>query len=93
MVYSVIFGAFSGVSFMTIMTFMTKIIPKGNEGTLYACVTAMSNFCARGSGVVSGMIYDHWGYNANVIISALFTFGCLFIIPHLDLDKLDNHVV
>lgn len=85
--YSVIFGAFSGVSFMAIMTFMTRTIPKGNEGVLYACVAAISNFCARGSGIASGIIYDHWGYSANVIISSVFTIVCLFFIPHLKINK------
>jgi MFS family permease len=87
MIYSIIFGAFSGVSFMAIMTFMTRIVPKGNEGVLYACVTALSNFCARGSGILSGMIYDNLGYNWCVILSSLFTIACLFIIPKLKLDK------
>lgn len=71
---------------MAIMTFMTRIIPKGNEGVLYACVAALSNFCARGSGIVSGAIYDHYGYSVNVIISSIFTILCLVIIPHLKLD-------
>lgn len=85
MTYSVLFGAFSGVSFMAILTFMTKIVPKGNEGVLYACVTALSNFCARGSGIMSGAIYDYWGYATCVVLSSVFTILCLFIIPKLDL--------
>lgn len=93
MAYSVVFGAFSGVSFMAIMTFMTKIIPEGNEGVLYACVTALSNFCARGSGILSGLIYDNWGYNINVLLSSFLTALCLFIIPHLAIDKLENNGV
>jgi len=87
MVYSIIFGAFSGISFMSIMTFMTKIVPSGNEGVLYASVTALSNFCARGSGIMSGAIYDHWGYSTNVILSSVLTLCCLFIIPKLNLEK------
>jgi len=87
MAYSVVFGAFSGVSFMAIMTFMTRIVPKGNEGVLYACVTALSNFCARGSGIMSGAIYDHWGYSTNVIISSVLTLCCLLIIPKLNLES------
>ncbi len=81
--YSVIFGAFSGVSFMAIMTFMTSIVPTGNEGMIYACVASLSNFCARGGGVLSGLIYDHWGYSINVILSSVLTLFCLFIIPKL----------
>jgi len=88
MVYSVLFGAFSGVSFMAIMKFMTSIIPEGNEGMIYACVASLSNLCGNGSGILSGIIYDKFGYFMAVWISTIFTVLCLFIIPKLKiLDK------
>lgn len=85
--YSIIFGAFSGVSFLCLMKFMTTIIPKGNEATLFACVTALANFCSRGSGIISGVIYDHWGYSVNVLISSFLTALCILIIPKLKIGE------
>lgn len=85
MAYGIIFGAFSGVSFMAILTLMTNIIPKGNEGVMYAFVAGLSNLCAKGSGILSGIIYDHYGYSTTVWISSLLTLVCLFIIKKLDI--------
>ena len=85
--YGIIFGAFSGVSFMAILTLMTNIIPKGNEGVMYAFVAGLSNLCAKGSGILSGIIYDNYGYRITVWISALLTLFCLVIIPKLKIKE------
>jgi MFS family permease len=85
--YGIIFGAFSGVSFMAILTLMTNIIPKGNEGVMYAFVAGLSNLCAKGSGILSGIIYDNYGYKTTVWISSLLTLFCLVIIPKLQIKK------
>lgn len=81
--YHIIFGAFSGICFMAIMTFMSNITPKGVEATLFACVTALANLCSNGSGILSGILYDNWGYSLTVIISSILTVFCLFFIPFL----------
>lgn len=87
MIYGLIFGIFSGVSFMAIMKFMVSITPSGNEGVIYAFIAGLSNLCARGSGILSGVIYDHYGYSWNVIISSVFTIFCLFFIKKLKISE------
>jgi len=87
MVYSVLFGSVSGVCFMAIMSFMTKIVPEGNEATIFACVTAIANLCSNGSGILSGILYDNFGYSLNVLISSILTLFCLFLIPKLQIEK------
>lgn len=87
MVYGIIFGCFSGFTFIGIMKFMIEIIPKGNEGMMYAFVAGLSNLCARGSGILSGIIYDKFDYSTNVVISSVLTLFCLFLIPKLQIDK------
>jgi MFS family permease len=81
--YSVAFGAFSGITFLTLLAFFAKIVPKGSEGMIYAVVTSVSNLCGNGGSWLGGTIYDKYGYNTNVIVSTLLTLLCLFFIPKL----------
>ena len=81
--YNLAFGAFGGITFMTLLAFFVTIIPIGSEGLFYALVTSVSNFTARGGNYFGGLIYDKIGYNANVIISSGLTLCCLFMIPFL----------
>ena len=89
MLYNVMFGAFDGIAFLTIMSFMVQIIPKGSEGLMYALVTGVSNFSGRLSGVFGGFIYDNWGYTMNVILASITTLLCLFMIPKLIIKQKD----
>ena len=81
--YNLLFGAFGGITFMTLLAFFLTIIPTGSEGLFYALVTSVSNFTARGGNYFGGLIYDKMGYNWNVIISSGLTLLCLGFIPFL----------
>ena len=81
--YNLAFGAFGGITFMTLLAFFVTIIPAGSEGLFYALVTSVSNFTVRGGNYFGGLIYDKRGYNANVIISSGLTLLCLVFIPYL----------
>jgi MFS family permease len=85
--YNVIFGAFGGITFMTILAFFAKIVPKGNEGLFYALIASLSNLCARLGSCIGGIVYDSFGYSTNVLISSLLTLFCLVIIPKLQIKK------
>ena len=82
-IYNLAFGAFGGITFMTLLAFFIKIIPNGSEAFLYALITSVSNFCARGGNFFGGLIFDKFGYNLTVLISSGFTLLCLLFIPHL----------
>ena len=89
--YNIAFGAFSGITFLTLLAFFASLVPKGSEGMIYAVVSSISNFCAKGENWFGGMIYDNWGYNTNVIISTLLTLACLCFIPKLRIkNEIDN---
>jgi len=90
MVYSVLFGAFGGICFLAMMAYMAQIVPKGSEGIFYALVVSVNNLSAQGGSVMGGMIYDHYGYSVNVIISTIATLMCLMFIPKLKLEKNDK---
>jgi MFS family permease len=85
--YNLVFGAFDGIAFLTILAFIAKIIPKGSEGLMYALVTSINNFSAKLGTVMGGIIYDNVGYSANVIIASITTLICLFFIPRLKINE------
>lgn len=85
--YNLAFGAFGGITFMTLLSFFVTIIPTGSEGLFYALVTSVSNFTARGGNYIGGLVYDRFGYNVNVILSSGLTLLCLFIIPYLKIGE------
>lgn len=86
--YNLIFGAFGGITFMTLLAFFVKIIPAGNEGLFYALITSTHNFSARGGNWVGGVVYDSLGYNWNVVLSSALTLLCILFIPMLKIDNL-----
>jgi len=83
--YNLAFGAFSGISFLAILAFMAKIVPRGAEGLLYALATSINNFAGGLSAPIGGWIYDHFGYSVNVITATVATLCCLIFIPKLKL--------
>jgi MFS family permease len=85
--YNILFGAFSGITFLTLLAFFAKITPSGYEAMIYALITSVSNLCSRGGGFLGGVIYDNFGYSSTVIISSVFTLFCLVFIPFLKLKK------
>lgn len=86
LIYTLMFSAFSGVAFLTILAFLAKIVPSGCEGLFYALATSVSNFAGKLSGVFGGVLYDHFGYNVNVIIATVFTLLCLLFVPFLKIN-------
>jgi len=86
-IYNLLFGAFGGITFMTLLAFFVKIIPTGAEAFFYALVTSINNFSARGGNFIGGIIYDNSNYATTVIISSLFTLMCIFFIPFLKIKE------
>ncbi|MHA1437910.1 MAG: MFS transporter [Promethearchaeota archaeon] len=85
LLYTIMFSAFSGIAFLTILAFIAKIVPQGCEGLFYALATSVNNFAGKLSGVFGGVLYDNFGYNVNVIVATGFTLACLLFIPHLQI--------
>jgi len=90
--YSIIFGAFDGIAFLTILAFIAKIVPNGNEAFFYALITSVNNFSGRLGGLLGGFIYDQWGYTINVIVASVTTFLCILFIPYLKVKEIKNEL-
>ena len=91
--YSIILGTVGAVSHLVLLAYVAKTTPKGYEAIVFAMLCSVLNLGAMGSGYIGGLLYDMIGFNTLVIISAIFTFACLFFIPHLKLEgkiKLDK---
>ena len=92
-VYNLLFGAFGGITFMTLLAFFVKIIPTGSEAFFYALVTSVSNFCGRGGNFLGGIIYDNTNYAITVLVSSFCTLICLLFIPHLKIKEIKHGVL
>ena len=88
--YNIVFGAFSGITFLTMLAYFATLVPKGSEGLIYALITSVSNLCGRGGNVLGGYIFDNYGYSITVIIATVTTILCLFFIPYLQ--RGESHV-
>jgi MFS family permease len=84
--YSVLFGAFGGISFLAILAYMASIVPRGSEAFFYAIVTGVSNLSGQLGNVFGGYIYDFAGYNTNVILATVTTLVCVLFIPKLRIE-------
>lgn len=91
--YSVILGTVGAISHLVILAYVAKITPKGYEALVFAGLCSVLNLGSMGSGYLGGFLYDFTSFNTLVIISAIFTFLCLFLIPYLNLDKPQNNMV
>ena len=85
--YSVILGTVGAISHLAILAYVAKITPKGYEALVFAGICSVMNLGSMGSGYIGGFLYDFIGYNALVVISAIFTLMCLFFIPKLKLQE------
>jgi len=92
LIYSIMFGAFNGIAFLTLLSFFARIVPTGGEGLFYALVTSVSNLTARLGGVFGGAIYDNFGYNINVIFASATTLMCLCFVPYLKMEVSKNEL-
>jgi len=86
--YNLLFGAFSGIAFMTLLAFFIHLIPAGSEAFCYALVTSVNNFAARGGNFIGGVLFDKFGYSTNVVLSSVFTLLCIFLIPKLKINEI-----
>jgi len=85
--YNVILGTVGAISHLVILAYVAKLTPKGYEALVFAGLCSVLNLGSMGSGFIGGLLYDMVGYNALVIVSAVFTLLCLFFIPKLKIGE------
>ena len=82
------FGFFAMIAMLGVLEIAAKACPVGVEGSTYALLMSVYNLAKQPGAILGGYLYG-WGVPPStlVIISAVFTMLCWFLIPLLKLDR------
>ena len=80
------FGFFAMIAMLGVLELAARACPVGVEGSTYALLMSVYNLAKQPGPIIGGYLYD-WGVlpSTLVIISAVFTMLCWFLIPLLRL--------
>ncbi len=82
-IYAFAFGLSGMFTHLLVMDFMARTCKKGNEATIFAMLCSLVNFAGWLSVLIGARLYTLVHFNGLIIISALFTLGCLLVIPKI----------
>ncbi len=88
----VIDTVFGGVGMITQLAFLdlaAKSCPRCVEATFFALLMSVFNGGTQSSQVVGSYLYDWLGYTALVLISAAFTAVAWFLVPLVQIDRIE----
>ncbi len=82
------FGFFAMIAMLGVLEIAAKACPVGVEGSTYALLMSVYNLAKQPGAILGGYLYG-WGVPPStlVIISAVFTMLCWFLIPLLGLEQ------
>lgn len=82
------FGFFAMIAMLGVLEIAAKACPVGVEGSTYALLMSVYNLAKQPGAILGGYLYG-WGVPPStlVIISAVFTMLCWFLIPLLRLER------
>ncbi len=85
---SVFFGFFAMIAMLGVLEIAARACPVGVEGSVYALLMSVYNLVKQHGPILGGYLYA-WGVPVSilVIISAIFTMLCWFLIPLLKLEQ------
>lgn len=85
---SLSFGFFAMIAMLGVLEIAARACPVGAEGTTYALLMSVYNLAKQPGPILGGYLYG-WGVQPStlVIISAVFTMLCWFLIPLLRLEQ------
>lgn len=87
-VVSVFFGFFAMIAMLGVLEIAARACPIDVEGSIYALLMSVYILAKQPGPILGGYLYD-WGVPVStlVIVSALFTALCWFLIPLLKLNR------
>lgn len=85
---SIFFGFFAMIAMLGVLEIAARSCPVGAEGATYAMLMSVYNLVKQPGPILGGYLYS-WGVPVYilVIISAVFTMLCWFLIPLLKLEQ------
>jgi len=86
-IYRTLFSIVEMFIYLLVLDFMAQNTKSGLESTSFALLCSISNLAATCNGFAGSFLFPIIGLQWLIIISALASFICLPIIPHLKLNK------
>lgn len=92
---AILVQAFNGftyaIALLGSLEIAARVCPIGAAGTAYALLLSVANLATTFAGISGGWLYDRGiTFSSLVIISAVFTSLCWFLIPLLKLEHVEN---
>lgn len=85
---SIFFGFFAMIAMLGVLELAARACPVGVEGTTYALLMSVYNLAKQPGPILGGYLYDSgMPVSILVIISAVFTMLCWFLIPLFKLEE------
>lgn len=82
------YGFTYAIAILGMFEIVVKVCSVGAEGTIYALLVSVSNFSASLGAIFGGWLYDNGiAFSVLVMLSALFTSLCWFLIPLFKLER------
>jgi predicted MFS family arabinose efflux permease len=85
----IVFGCVGMLTQLAFLDLAAKACPRRVEATFFALLMAVFNAGNQGSQIVGGYLYDCLGYTALVLISAAFTVVGWFLVPLIEIDRIE----
>lgn len=76
-------GGASAVIFLTLLNLAALTSPRYAGGTVFALLMSFYNLGQMGSSAFGGFLFTKIGLEPLIVVSAVFSLGVLFLIPHL----------
>ncbi len=85
--YTAIFSFTGGITHIVILTYCGTLIDDNCEAIVFSGLMSILNVGGLLSGIVGAFLFPYVGLSALIIISGLFTFMCIFLIPFLNIRR------
>ncbi len=82
-VYDIVYSLLGMFVFLLILDFMARNSVEGLEAASFALLTSLSNLALVSSNMCGALLLPHIGLQGLIVLSALASFLCLFIIPKI----------
>ena len=88
-VIDTVYGCVAMITQLAFLDLAAKACPRRVEATFFALLMSVYNGGAQGSQIIGGYLYDGYGYTALVLISAVATALAWFLVPLVNIDRIE----
>lgn len=88
-VIELVFGCIGMMTQLAFLDLAAKACPRGVEATFFALLMSVYNLGAQGSQITGGYLYDWFGYEPLVLVSAGMTALAFLLVPVVRIDYIE----